>query len=355
MRRIVLFVLCAILFAGVNTASTYAAEQTIKLKYSNFLPATHPFTALGQQYCDEIKKRTNGKVEITYYPGGILTTATKVYDGVVNGVSDLGLSHIGYTRGRFPVSEILDCPVGYASGYVATQVKDDFYNKFKPKEWNEVHVLHFFAPGPQIIATKTKPVRKLEDLKGLKIRGAGKIGDTVKALGATPVPVEMADAYDGLQRGVVDGILDAMETWRGWKLGELVKHATLSQRGAGLVFTFYVIMAKDKWDALPNDVKTVFTQVSLEYKDKYGLTSNQIDIAGRDFFKEKGGQLYPLSDDEVKRWQKAVEPVIAQQVKDVQAKGVSKAETDEYVKFISERIDYWSKQEKEKKIPSPYQ
>jgi TRAP-type C4-dicarboxylate transport system substrate-binding protein len=355
MKKAMLFILCTTLVFGASLTCTHAAEQTIKLKYSNFLPATHPFTTLGQQYCDEIKKRTNGKVEITYYPGGILTTATKVYDGVVNGVSDIGLSHIGYTRGRFPVTEILDCPVGYASGYVATQVKDDFYNKFKPKEWNEVHVLHFFAPGPQIIATKTKPVRKLEDLKGLKIRGAGKIGDTVKALGATPVPVEMADAYDGLQRGVVDGILDAMETWRGWKLGELVKHATLSQRGAGLVFTFYVIMAKDKWDALPNDVKTAFTQVSAEYKDKYGVTANQIDIAGRDFFKERGGQLYPLSDEEVKRWQKAVEPVIAQQVKDVQAKGISKGETDEYVKVIRERIDYWSKQEKDKKIPSAYQ
>ncbi len=355
MRKAILFTLCTMLFVGATLSITGAAEQTIKLKYSNFLPATHPFTALGQQYCDEIKKRTNGKVEITYYPGGILTSATKVYDGVVNGVSDMGLSHIGYTRGRFTVSEILDCPVGYASGYVATQVKDDFYNKFKPKEWNEVHVLHFFAPGPQIIATKSKPVRKLEDLKGLKIRGAGKIGDTAKALGATPVPVEMADAYDGLQRGVVDGILDAMETWRGWKLGELVKHATLSQRGAGLVFTFYVIMSKDKWDSLPNDIKTVFTQVSAEFKDKYGFTSNQIDIAGRDFFKEKGGQLYPLSDEEVKRWQKAVEPVIAQQVKDIQAKGGTKAETDEYVKFISERIDYWSKQEKERKIPSAHQ
>ena len=355
MKRAVLFLLCTVLFVGTSVTLTSAAEPTIKLKYSNFLPATHPFTTLGQQFCDEIKKRTNGKVEITYYPGGILTTATKVYDGVVNGVSDIGLSHIGYTRGRFPVTELLDCPVGYASGYVATQVKDEFYTKFKPKEWNEVHALHFFAPGPQIIATKTKPVKKLEDLKGLKIRGAGKIGDTAKALGATPVPVEMADAYDGLQRGVVDGILDAMETWRGWKLGELVKHATLSQRGAGLVFTFYVIMAKDKWDALPADVKTVFTQVSAEWKDKYGVTANQIDIAGRDFFKEKGGQTYPLSDEETKRWQKAVEPVIAQQVKDVEAKGVKKNETDEYVKFIHERIDYWAKQEKERKIMSPYQ
>lgn len=345
----------AMVFLSAGLTCAVAAEQPIKLKYSNFLPATHPFTALGQQFCDEIKKRTNGRVEITYLPGGILTSATKVYDGVVNGVSDMGLSHIGYTRGRFPVTEMLDLPVGYSSGYVATQVKDDFYNKFKPKEWNDVHVLHFFAPGPQIIATKTKPVKKLEDLKGLKIRGAGRVGDTVKALGATPVPVEMGDAYDGLQRGVVDGTMDAMETWKGWKLGELLKHATLSQRGAGLVFTFYVIMSKDKWDALPEDIQKVFTQVAAEWKDKYGVTSNQIDIAGRDFFKEKGGQFYPLSGQEVAKWQKATNVLMEQYSKDLQAKGIKKSEIDGQRKFIQDRIAYWSKQEKDLKIPSAHE
>jgi TRAP-type transport system periplasmic protein len=355
MRKAALVLVALMVFFGSGLTCTFAAEPSIKLKYSNFLPATHPFTALGQQFCDEIKKRTNGKVEIAYFPGGILTSATKVYDGVVNGVSDMGLSHIGYTRGRFPVTEMLDLPVGYASGYVATMVKDDFYNKFKPKEWNEVHVLHFFAPGPQIIATKSKPVKRLEDLKGLKIRGAGRIGDTVKALGATPVPVEMADAYDGLQRGVVDGIMDAMETWRGWKLGELVKHATLSQRGAGLVFTFYVIMSKEKWDSLPEDVKKVFNQVSAEWRDKYGHTSNQIDIAGRDFFKEKGGQLYSLSDEEVVKWRKAVQTLLDQYEKDLQAKGNKKADIDGMRAFIQERIAYWSKQEKDLKIPSAHQ
>jgi TRAP-type transport system periplasmic protein len=351
-----LFVLVVIIAFGLTgvALSSAASSGPIKLKYSNFLPATHPFSVLGGQFCEEIKKRTNGRLEITYYPGGTLTSATKVYDGVVNEVSDIGLSHIGYTRGRFPVTEMLDLPVGYASGYVATHVKDDFYRQFKPKEWNEVQPLFFFAPGPQIVATKTKPVKKLEDLKGLKIRGTARIADTVKALGGTPVAVEMVDAYDGLQRGVIDGILDAMETWRGWKLGELVKHATLSARGAGLVFTFYVVMAKDKWNALPDDIKKTVAEVSAEYRDKYGVTSNQIDIAGRDFFKEKGGQIYPLADDEIKRWQKAVEPLLDGYSKDMQAKGSKKSEIDEQFKFIRERITYWADQEKAQKLPTAH-
>jgi TRAP-type C4-dicarboxylate transport system substrate-binding protein len=355
MKRSMLFVLIAIVFNLTIFVLSYAASPgPIKLKYSNYLPPTHPYTVLGGQFCEEIKNRTNGRVEITYFPGGILTTATKVFDGVVNRVSDIGFSHIGYTRGRFPVTETLDLPVGYASGYVATHVKDNFYNKFKPKEWDSVHVLHFFAPGPQIIATKTRPVTKLEDLKGLKIRGTGRIADTIKALGGTPVSVEMMDCYDGLQRGVIDGILDAMETWKTFKLGELVKHATLSARGAGLVFTFYVVMAKECWDPLPDDIKKIFTQVSEEWKDKYSVAVNQADIAGRDFLKAQGGQIYPLSDEEIKRWQKAVEPVIQQHLKELETKGFKRSETEEYLKFIRERITYWAKQEKEKKIPGAH-
>ena len=77
----------------------------------------------------------------------------------MNHVSDIGNSHIGYTRGRFPVTEMLDLPVGYTSGFVCTHVKHDFYKKFKPKEWNDVHVLYFWSPGPQIFATSKKPFR----------------------------------------------------------------------------------------------------------------------------------------------------------------------------------------------------
>jgi hypothetical protein len=88
--------------------------------------------------------------------------------------------------------------------------------------------------------------------------------------------------------------------------------------------------------------------------DKCGVTSNQIDIAGRDFFKEKGGQIYPLADDEIKRWQKAVEPLFDTYMKDMQAKGAKKSEMDEQLKYIRERIAYWAEQEKAKKLPTAH-
>ena len=125
----VLVVMAAVLLVlPVNRA---VAQAPVKLKFSNFFAATHQYAVLGQQFCEEIKKRTNGKVEITYYPGGILTTATKMFEGVVNGVSDIGLAHCEYTRGRFPVTETLSFPLGYTSGYVAGQVANDFFNQYQ--------------------------------------------------------------------------------------------------------------------------------------------------------------------------------------------------------------------------------
>jgi TRAP-type transport system periplasmic protein len=354
MKKISLF-LAILLVLGIALlpATRVFAQAPVKLKFSNFFPATHQYAILGQQFCDEIKKRTNGKVEIAYYPSGILTTAPKMFEGVVNGVSDIGLSHCEYTRGRFAVTETLSLPMGYPSGYVAGQVANDFYNQFHPKEWDAVHVLLFYSTGPQIISTVKKPVKTLEDLKGLKIRAAGRPADILKAVGGTPVGVEMADMYDGLQRGVVDGVLSSMEVQKGWKIGEIIRYATLSYK-VGTVYTFYIVMNKNKWNALPEDAKKIFTDVAAQWRDKYGVASNDIDIEGREYLLKNGGQLIPLSDEESKRWVAAAQPVIEKHIKELEAKGHKRAELEGYIKFITERVPVWAKKEKELKVASPY-
>jgi TRAP-type C4-dicarboxylate transport system substrate-binding protein len=356
MKKRVLFVLVvAALFGVVAVMPAYAqAQAPIKLKYANYFPPTHVFSQLAAQFCDEVKKRTNGKVEINYYPGGSLSTAPKMYDAIVNQVTDIGLSHVGYTRGRFPVTEMLDLPVGLTSGFVATHIKDDFYRKYQQKEWNDLHVLYFFGPGPQIFATRSKPARKMEDLKGLKFRSVSRAADTVRAVGAVPVALEMADLYDGLHRGLVDGTFEAMETWKGFKLGDAIKYATFTQRAAGMTYSFWVAMNKEKWNALPDDVKQVFTQMSQEWNDKTALVTLQIDTEGQEFFKQNGGQMVTMPEEEIQKMQKAVESVIQNYMKDMETKGFKKAELEEQLKFARERIAYWSKQEKDQKLKSPY-
>lgn len=346
-------IVCWIGLAGFG--SVYAQAQTpIKLKFSNPHPLTFSAAPVMAAFCDEIKKRTNGRVEITHYAGGTLTTFPKVYDGIVNQVSDIGHSHIGYTRGRFPVTEVLDLPVGYTSGFVASHVKWDFYKTFKPKEWNDVHVLYFWSVGPQIFGTTKKPLHTYEDLKGLKIRGTGRPADTLKALGCVSVALEMGDVYDAAQRGLLDGMYDAMETWKGFRLGDVIKYGYLTQKATGSIYTFYVAMNKEKWDALPDDIKKIFDDTAEEWVDRHAVKTLEADFDGMDYFKQKGGEIITLPEAELKKMQAAVEPVMEAFIKDMEGKGFKRGEMEGQLKYIRDRIAYWTEQEKTRKLKSPY-
>jgi len=98
-----------------------------------------------------------------------MLTAPAMIKGIESGIADIGLSHIEYTPGRMPVMEACDLPRAIASGWTANQLVNDFYNKFKPKDWDKVKVLWMHASTPSVLITK-KPVRTMEDLKGMTIR-----------------------------------------------------------------------------------------------------------------------------------------------------------------------------------------
>ena len=132
------------------------AAPVIKLSYSIFFPPTHIQCKTAQSWADEIKKRTNGRVEITIYPAGTLTKAPQVYEGVVNGVSDIGMSCFAYTPGLFPLLEGLDLPVGYPTGMAATQIANEMIAKYKPAEIANVHLLYVHAHGPGLLASKKR-------------------------------------------------------------------------------------------------------------------------------------------------------------------------------------------------------
>ena len=334
--------------------SVSQAAEPIRLKYSQYFPATHKNSLLSAQFCEDIKKRTNGAVEITHYVGGTLTTAPKMFQGVVTGISDFGWASINYSQGRFPITDALDLPLGRPNGWVAAQVANDFYKKFTPKDWNSVHVLFLTATGPNILYTTKKPVKTLEDFKGLKIRGIGKIADTLKALGASPVPLEMADVYESMRRGVIDGVMLPAETLKGWKMGELAKYCTASTM-IGSSNTFYAVMNKDAWNKLPAEVKKIFDEVSEELRAKYAIAWNDSDREGIEYLKQQGGQVVRPSQEEAKRWENAVLPVVTAYKQDVTSKGHKADELEGWIKFIKERVGFWEKKSVEQGIKSPYE
>ncbi len=305
---IMLFLVSFMCVAMVATGSIRAEAAPIKLTFSIFFPPTHGQTKAAMDWAKEIEKRTNNKIKITVFPGGTLTKAPQCYSGVVKGISDIGFSLFAYTRGRFPVMAAVDLPMGYPNGKVASRVAHEFAKTFKPKELNDVKVLYLHAHGPGLLHTK-KPVAKLDDLKGMKIRSTGLSAKVVEALGGVPVAMPQGGTYEALQKGVVEGTFGPYEVLKGWKQAEVVKYTTECY-GVGYTTTFFIVMNLDKWNALPADVQKVFDEVSEKYVDIHGEVWDSTDQEGRKYTESLGNKIFTLSAEENTRWRKSAEPVI---------------------------------------------
>jgi len=332
MKRMVASVLTIVLTIGLLLSAgcskkTDTAESTkpqtaepVKLTYSIFFPPTHIQCKTAQAWAEEIKNRSNGSIQITIYPAGTLTKADQCYAGVVSGISDIGMSCFAYTRGRFPLLEGLDLPLGYPSGLVATQAATAIAQEFEPAELSEVKLLYIHAHGPGILASK-KPVQKLEDMNGLKVRATGLSAKIAQSLGATPVAMSQPETYEALQKGVVDATFCPMETLKGWKQGEVISSVT-DTSVIGYTTAMFVAMNKDAWNKLSPEQQKIVAEVSAEWVDKHGQAWDQADEEGWAFIEELKRDAYALSPEEQQRWKAAVEPILQDYITQTESKGL---------------------------------
>lgn len=296
------------------------SAKPIEFNYSVFFPATHLQAQTAEAWAKEIEKRTDGKVKITIFAGATLTKAEQCYEGVVTGVSDIGMSVFAYTRGRFPLLEGLDLPLGYPDGLTATRIANEMVQKYKPAELEDVHVLYLHAHGPGILASR-KAISTIRDLKSMKIRATGLSAKIVTGLGAIPVSMSQGETYDALQKGVVDATFCPVETLKGWKQGEVVDYV-VNTRAIGYTTAMFVVMNKEKWSSIPADLQQVITEVSGEWIDEHGKAWDTSDEEGEAFVKELGKNFVELSPEKLQNFVAAMRPVLDEYVAATGQKGL---------------------------------
>ncbi len=306
--------------AGAPSTEPVKPADVIKLSYSVFFPPTHVQCIAATNWAAEIEKRTGGRVQIAIYPAGSLTKADQCYEGVIKGISDLGMSCFAYTRGRFPLMEGLDLPLGYPNGATATRIANEMVEKYHPVELADVKVLYVHAHGPGILASK-KAVRSLADMKGLKVRATGLSAKIVEALGGTPVAMSQPETYEALSKGVVEATLCPIETLKGWKQGEAIEYI-VDSTAIGYTTAMFVVMNKEKWAGLPVHVQRVFADVSQEWIAKHGEAWDQADQAGREFVTGLKRQFIELPEPEQAQWKSAVKPILEDYVKKTKEKNL---------------------------------
>jgi TRAP-type C4-dicarboxylate transport system substrate-binding protein len=321
----------------------------IELKFCNYFPVPAQQSKICEEFIKDLEARSGGQLKIRFFPAGTLLTAPKMYDGVMEGIADIGFSNIGYTFGRFRMTEVLDLPLGFPNAWVANHVANDFMREFKPKEWDKIRMLSMHTSPVNVVLSATKPVNKMEDLKGMTLRGLGFIAEVVSALGGTPRPIPTPEAYEAIQKRVIDGLMIPMETMRAFRYAEVAKYVTECWP-IGQVYTFYLVMNKDTWNKLPPNIQKIINEYPFE--EKLATMWNEVDIDGKKYGMEKGLQFIELPPEEIAKWKKAVEPVIDKYVKSMVAAGYQEKETRELINYARMRIEYWTKKQKESGVKS---
>lgn len=313
----------ALCFTGF---SVYAADVTLKLHQMLPPQATIPAKVL-TPWAEKIKAESGGRIEVELYPAMQLGgKPADLVDQAKDGVVDLIWTVIGYTPGRFPKSEAFELPFMVTTGEATSVAFQDYYEKHLQDEFSDFKVLAVHAHGPGIIHTiGSKPVQKLEDMNGLKLRGTSKVvNQMLEAMGASPVGMPVTAVPEALSKSVIDGSVVPWEVTPSIKIAELApNHTQFSGKNGLYSATFLFAMNKDSYDALPDDLKTVIDANSgKELARLFGKAMDEGDIRGKDIADKAGNTTFTLDETETARWKAAGEAVTKAWIADMDGKGL---------------------------------
>jgi TRAP-type C4-dicarboxylate transport system substrate-binding protein len=303
------------------------AADTITLRFHQFLPqqAAIPSKAI-MPWAEKIEKDSGGRIKIQVFSNMALGgKPPELFDQVKDGVVDFAWVVLGYTPGRFPKSEVFELPFFSGNPEPSSRAFYDYVTHYAADEFKDVKLITVHTHGPGLFHSRD-PITKLEDLKGMKVRGGSRIINIMlEQLGATPVGMPVPAVGEALSKGVISAATVPWEVAPSVKLQQIVKNHTGFSGNRGLYTqTFAVIMNKASYDKLPADLKKVIDANSgAEVAALFGRGMNAGDKEGLELAqKEPGTNIITLDPAETQRWQRAASGVRAVWYKEVEAKGI---------------------------------
>lgn len=322
--------------AGV-LLSTSALADNINLSYAFFAPSqTFPAVQM-EHWAKELHARTDGQVSVNTFPGGTLLSANNMFDGVLNGVADIGLSATSYEPGRFPLLNLVGNLTGIeVNSQIASQAVYELINEFPAEALGleEFKVITAFTSEPGYLHTQD-PVTSLADLEGQEVRVPGDSTAVVQALGGVPVGLSQAETGEALQAGIVSGYVGSRETLMDLQYARNVSYIT-DYPLTNVVFV--AVMNRQRWDALPENVQQEINTLGAEMASYAGEYLDEHIQASLEWATDTHDvEQLVLSADEAERWKSILEPINERRLEEVAAMGFPAFELrDRFLELIEE-------------------
>ncbi|WP_319498774.1 TRAP transporter substrate-binding protein [uncultured Cohaesibacter sp.] len=308
---------------AILSAVTFCASAT-ELKFAHYASTKYPLhVGLFVPLTEAIAKETNGKLTIRIYPGGELGAGpVEQYDRVVDGVADIAYTLPGYTASQFPQTLLTELPGVVPAGEDAT-AKFWTHVDMVDKEFRRTKLLALWHNPPSVLLTKEKPIRSLEDLKGMKIRVSSRnVGRVAESWGATPVSMPITEVYNSLATGVIDGVLVDSSVLDSFKLTEVANYLTKGMNSTAS--PQMLLMNRDSWKSLSEDEKKALEKVTQAGASETGRHIQAVGVAEAELhFAEAGKEIITLSPEEAAKFNVASDALVAEIASELEGGGIN--------------------------------
>lgn len=295
--------------------------KTIKLVFTHFEPPSGGGGIHAKKFCEELVKRTNGRVNAVPAIACSLGPFTEQFAMVDSGIADMGGFIPQYTPGRFPLLQLTDLPIRTMETAKVTealmQLKDKGYFD-KEIGANSKLLWLVMVPGIEFMFAKEK-YDTIDSMKGIKIKTSGEFWPKVaNRAGMVSVQMPITDAYAALEKGVVDGIMTTYGVLDAFKLVEVVDKIA----EVNLTYTIFAYAINKKfYNKLPADIRKIVDDLAKEISVLESKYDEGMARDGKALFQKAGGEIYTLPKSEWQKIEAIVKPLWDERVKEVEAKG----------------------------------
>lgn len=286
---------------ALSAAAGLPAVAQTKWDLSSMMGATHPVTLHYKAFADEVRKRTDGKLDIVVRPAGELPfKATEVVKAASEGNIQLGQAYQGFISGSIPLASIASLPFLVRNSDELHKIYPIIEKYTKPEfEKNGVKVLYWFTWPIQNIFGKGKPIKTIEDFAGRKIRTTdAKQSEMMKIFGGNAVTIAPAEVPVAMERGVAEGFFTAAFNVMGAKWYEFVTWAWLGNVHIG--GPDYLLMNAAAYDKLDPKLREQLDAVAKEWGPRTSAANLKDEITAMEDLKTKHKvELITPSDDQI--------------------------------------------------------
>lgn len=322
MKQVMKLVLGLLLAVGMQMAG--AADVTLRLHQMLPPQATIPSKAISA-WIKKVEKDSGGRIHIQHFPSMQLGgKPPELFSQAEDGVVDIIWTVLGYTPGRFPKTEVFELPFTTGKAEAGSRAFQEYVEKYSADEFASVKLIAAHVHGPGLFHSRD-PIARLEDLKGMKVRGGSRIINIMlEQLGATPVGMPVPAVGEGLSKGVITATTIPWEVVPAFKVQQIVKNHTGFSGDKGLYTqTFALVMNKASYEKLPADLKKVIDDNSgVEVAAMFGAVMDAGDAVGLSLAQKAGNHIVTLDEAETQRWKDAAAGTREAWFKEVAQKGI---------------------------------